>query len=52
MRPEVDSDLLATLLISMIEGAIMMSKAYDDPVHIRRAVQYLSDYLEREVRAR
>jgi TetR/AcrR family transcriptional repressor of nem operon len=52
VRPEVDSDLLATLLISMIEGAIMMSKAYDDPVHIRRAVQYLSDYLEREVRAR
>ncbi len=52
VRPEVDGDLLATLLISMIEGAIMMSKTYDDPVHIRRAVQYLSDYLEREVRAR
>jgi AcrR family transcriptional regulator len=52
VRPEVDSDLLATLLISMIEGAIMMSKAYDDPAYIRRAVQYLSDYLEREVRAR
>lgn len=51
VRPEVDGDLLATLLISMVEGAVMMSKAYDDPVYIRQAVDYLSAYLEREVRA-
>ena len=51
VRPQVDGDLLATLLITMVEGAVMMSKAYDDPLYIRRAVAYLSDYLEREVRA-
>jgi TetR/AcrR family transcriptional repressor of nem operon len=46
IRPETDGDLLATIIISTVEGAVMMSKLYDDPTHIRRAADYLAAYLE------
>lgn len=51
IRPETDGEWLATMLIAMVEGGIMMSKLYDDPAYIRQVVAYLSAYLEREVRA-
>lgn len=51
IRPDVDSDLLATILISTVEGSVMMSKLDNDPTHIRRAVEHLSAYLESVVRA-
>ena len=51
IRPQTDGERLATMLITMVEGGIMMSKLYDDPTYIRQAVAYLSAYLEREVRA-
>jgi len=50
IRPETDGDLLATLIISMVEGAVMMSKLYGDTIHIKRAVDYLATYLETTVR--
>jgi len=49
IRPEVEADTLATLLISTLEGAIMMSKLYGDNVHIRRAVDYLTNYVNTTV---
>lgn len=51
IRPETDGERLATTLISMVEGGVMMSKLYDDPTYIRQAVNFLSNYLERDVRA-
>jgi TetR/AcrR family transcriptional regulator, transcriptional repressor for nem operon len=45
IRPGVDADALATLLISSLEGAIMMSKLYGDNVHIRRVVEHLTNYI-------
>jgi AcrR family transcriptional regulator len=51
LRPEADPDTVATVLISTLEGAIMMSKLYDDSVHIRRAVAHLSWYVEHVLRA-
>ena len=51
IRPQTDGECLATMLISMVEGGVMMSKLYDDPAYIRQVVGYLSDYLERKVRA-
>lgn len=45
LRADVDPDMLATVLIASLEGAIMMSKLYDDPVHVRRAADYLSTYV-------
>jgi len=45
IRPGVDADVLATLLISSLEGAIMMSKLYGDNVHMRRVVEHLTNYI-------
>lgn len=50
VRPDVDPDELATFLIATIEGAIMLSKLYDDALHTNRAVEFLESYLETNVR--
>lgn len=50
IRPEVDADALATILIASLEGAIMMSKLYGDSVHMRRAVDHLTSYINNAVR--
>lgn len=49
VRPSVDPDTLASLLISSLEGAVMMSKLYDDPVHVARAVEHVERYLDESV---
>jgi len=45
VRPEVNADELATFLIATLEGAIMLTKLYDDTTHMNRAVDYLERYL-------
>jgi TetR/AcrR family transcriptional repressor of nem operon len=50
IRPEVVADALATILIASLEGAIMMSKLYGDSVHMRRAVEHLTGYINNAVR--
>jgi TetR/AcrR family transcriptional regulator, transcriptional repressor for nem operon len=50
VRPNIDIAEVATLMIATLEGAIMMSKLYGDPVYIHRAAAYLTQYLERELR--
>lgn len=49
VRPEVQPDELATFLIATLEGAIMLSKLYDDPIHMDRTVNHLQTYLENSV---
>lgn len=51
LRAEVDAQELASVLISTLEGAVMMSKLYDDPVHVSRATAHLERYLDESVRA-
>jgi TetR/AcrR family transcriptional repressor of nem operon len=51
IRPEVDGDTLATLLIATLEGAIMLSKLYGDTLHMRRTVDHLTSYIDTNVRA-
>lgn len=46
MRSDIDPDLIATILISTIEGAIMMSKLYQDSGYLQRAVNYLHNYFD------
>jgi AcrR family transcriptional regulator len=48
-EPEVDGEELATLLIAGIEGGIMLSKLYDDNVHIHRVLGYWSGYIENKL---
>ena len=51
LRPDVDADALASLLISSLEGAIMMSKLYDDSIHIHRVADYLAHYVKTSLSA-
>ncbi len=47
--PEVDAEAVATVLISTLEGALMLTKLYDDPAHMHRAARHLAEYIERQV---
>jgi TetR/AcrR family transcriptional repressor of nem operon len=51
LRAEVDAETLASVLISTLEGAVVMSKLYDDEVHVARAAAHLRRYLDESVRA-
>jgi TetR/AcrR family transcriptional repressor of nem operon len=48
-RPEVDAEEVATTVIAGLEGALMMSKLYDDPVHMQRMVKHLRSYIISEL---
>lgn len=51
VRAGTDGDALATVLVATMEGAVALSQAYGDPVHVRRASEHLEWYLEERVRA-
>lgn len=46
----VDADEVATILISTLEGAVMMSKLYEDSIHLKRVINHLTDYIESKLR--
>ncbi|MBD2384459.1 TetR/AcrR family transcriptional regulator [Cylindrospermum sp. FACHB-282] len=46
IRPDVDADQLATIIIATLEGAMMMSKLYGDTIHIERAANHLNEYIK------
>ena len=46
IRAEVNPDMVATVMISALEGAVMMSKLYDDPIHIKRVIDHLDLYVQ------
>ena len=45
IRPETDGDFLTTIIISSIEGAVMLSKLYDDHTHMYRVVDFLTQQI-------
>ena len=45
LDPEAGPEALATIIISTIEGAVMMSKLYGDTDHVHRAVNHLTWHL-------
>ncbi len=49
VRENVEADAVATIVISTLEGAIMMSKLYGDPIHIKRAIAHLHAYLDNQL---
>lgn len=51
IRPTVDADTAATLIIGVLEGHMFLSKLYDDPVHLQRATAFLQDYVEHSLKA-
>lgn len=44
IRPDVDPRAVASLTVSSLEGAVVLSRLFDDPAHIRRAVAHLAWY--------
>jgi TetR/AcrR family transcriptional regulator, transcriptional repressor for nem operon len=46
IRPETDADVVTTILISTLEGALMLSKLYQDMTHLRRVTTHLESYLQ------
>lgn len=45
LRPDADPYAIASLATSLMEGALIMSRLYDDPVHLRRASEHLEGYI-------
>ena len=43
--PQTDPEALASAMICAIEGAVMMSRLYNEPVHIHRVVEHLTQHL-------
>lgn len=46
IKADVEAETVASFLISAIEGAIMLSKLYQNPAHLKRVVNSLNDYIE------
>ena len=45
VRSNIEPDTVATIIISSLEGAIMMSKLERDPIHLTRIIKHLQDYI-------
>lgn len=50
LRPELDAAACATLFIATLEGAVMLSKLYQNTVHMQRAVTHLRWYIDTQMR--
>jgi AcrR family transcriptional regulator len=46
IRPGIDADEVASIFITTLEGAIMLSNLYKDPIHMQRAVNHIVQYIE------
>jgi TetR/AcrR family transcriptional regulator, transcriptional repressor for nem operon len=46
IRAEVDAAACATIFIATLEGAVMLSKLYEDPVHMQRVANHLTHYID------
>jgi TetR/AcrR family transcriptional regulator, transcriptional repressor for nem operon len=49
VRENIEADAVATIVISTLEGAVMMSKLYGDAIHLKRAVTHLHEYLDSQL---
>jgi TetR/AcrR family transcriptional repressor of nem operon len=51
LRPEVDAEQLALLLIATMEGAVMLTMLLGDAAPLEQAFQHLRQYIDTSVRA-
>jgi TetR/AcrR family transcriptional repressor of nem operon len=52
VRPEADVEQISTLIVSVLEGGLMLSRLQKDSDALDAMVQHLESYLETQVRAR
>lgn len=50
-RKDVDAELLSTVVIANVEGALLMSKLHDDISYMDQIIDFLNDYIETQVLA-
>jgi len=46
IRPGIDADEVASILIATLEGAVMLSNLYRDPIYMKRAADHIAHYIE------
>jgi TetR/AcrR family transcriptional regulator, transcriptional repressor for nem operon len=46
VRPGINADEVATILITTLEGALMLSNLYRDHIHMQRAAAHMVRYIE------
>lgn len=46
IKSGINADEVATIIISTLEGAIMMSKLYGDKIYMQRVVKHLQQYIK------
>jgi len=51
LRPTADPERVATLLLSTLEGALMISRLYHDPRPLQQAQDQMSFWIRRELKA-
>ncbi len=51
IRPDVDVAAITTVFIATMEGAVMLSKLYQDPLYVRQAGEHLGRYIDTELRS-
>jgi TetR/AcrR family transcriptional regulator, transcriptional repressor for nem operon len=44
-HPDADPRKTASVVVSTLEGAVMLSRLHEDPSHMKRAVRHLEEYL-------
>jgi TetR/AcrR family transcriptional regulator, transcriptional repressor for nem operon len=45
IRPGTDPRETASVVVATLEGAVMLSRLYDDPVYMKRSVNHLKEHL-------
>ncbi|OKH53189.1 TetR family transcriptional regulator [Calothrix sp. HK-06] len=50
VNPNIDADEVASILISLLEGSVMMSKLNDNSIHLERAIKHLTNYINTHLR--
>lgn len=45
LRPGTNSRETASVVVATLEGAVMLSRLYDDPAYMKRAVDHLKEHL-------
>ena len=51
LRADADGEAVATLTISLLEGAVMMSRLLREPVHMERTLDFLTAYVHDQLAA-
>jgi AcrR family transcriptional regulator len=46
LRPEADPRTVASILTATLEGALMLSQLFGEAIHMRRAIDHISAYIQ------